>query len=169
MSVSMPRAQSSLRRWFTLRSPSTTLREPILIDFSLWNEGSGPVHVNLGPDCTDHFEFAIDRPDGKIVWAHRLPTPQDEAPDRLFTSGDHVLRPGQVLRQALVLDEWLRFRRPGLHVVRALLADSIWTSPRRSLGRFSPRSSPSRCARSVKRLREACVRRSRPSWSRRPT
>jgi hypothetical protein len=155
----MPRSGVSLRRSFTLRSPTTTLHEPILIDFSLEleNESSGPVHINLGPDGTDHFEFAIDRPPGKIVWAHRIPTWQDEAPDRLYVGGDHVLQPGEVLRKTLLLDEWLRFRRPGLHVVRALLADSLWASSRRVLGRFEPEvlAIPV-LPRSAKRLRELC-------------
>jgi hypothetical protein len=141
---------------FTLPSPSVTLHEPILVDFSIQNGRAEPIRFDLGPDRKDHFEFSILALDGSSSWAHHREVDPDPA-GRAYALGAMSLRPEEVFHTRLLLDEWLSFDRPGRYEVGAALADTLWTEAGASLGRPRPEVLSIRVGRrSAKRLAQVC-------------
>jgi hypothetical protein len=138
---------------FSLFAESVTLHEPVFVAMCLENGTAEPVRVDLGPGRKDHIEFSIS----DALWIHRTASLYERRGDAAYRLGTLTLPPSTALRRRLVLDEWVKLRKPGRYPIRALLADTLWTADGASLGRAPATDLVLRvCDRDTKRLRSVC-------------
>lgn len=94
---------------YVLTTPTLSLHEPVLVDFSITNLGPAPVKANLGRGFNGNFVVVVTTPSG-----------QTTDPLRVMQRGAAVLgvlsiRPGGNERGTLVLNEWYAFSETGTY------------------------------------------------------
>jgi hypothetical protein len=94
---------------YVLTTPTLSLHEPVLVDFSITNLGPAPVKANLGRGFNGYFVVTVTTPSG-----------QTTDPLRLMQRGAAVLGvlsipPGGNERGTLVLNEWYAFNEIGTY------------------------------------------------------
>lgn len=108
---------------YSLESFATTMHEPIIVRFEVYNGSKEPMTVQLGADRTEGFAIQVKWPDGS---AHkRPPAPVREGIRR---TGNVSLAPGEHLRHELLLNEWASFNTPGKYELDVRLLTPIETA-----------------------------------------
>jgi len=103
-----PQATPSVTAAFALQGPTSTLHEPVAIEFSLHNQLGEEASIELGYDREGNFEFKIIQPDGSTVSPPPLPVHEG------ITRHHEVTMPaGETYRQRLILNKWYPFSKPG--------------------------------------------------------
>jgi len=98
-----------------------TLQEPIIIDFSIANEGPERIRFDLGGHGKSNFEFKIAAVNGAVIGVPRL------KPEGVGPSGEHFLEPGETYTQKLLFNEWYSFEEPGVYKIKAEMTGPLKT------------------------------------------
>jgi hypothetical protein len=135
---------------FALRSPTVSLHEPVVLDFTFKNTSDGPVVIDLGKNRNTKFGFVISHR-GKSL---RCP-PLSQA--GFGRTGEISLKAGESVTQTLVLNLWYSFDDPGTYEIRPAM-----TTPVRAQGGASVTASQGAplalivTPRDVGRLKRVC-------------
>jgi hypothetical protein len=92
--------------------PEYTLNEPVFVDLVATNELREDVRLDLGPE---HLQFVVTSPDGTRTVLTRPPAEGMRPITRL------TLKPGQVDRRRILLNEWYSFDRSGTYALEVKL------------------------------------------------
>ncbi len=103
---------------FFLVGPSTTLHEPVLLQFAVSNSLSEPVSFDLGLNGTANFVVTVTAPDG-TTQTRRL------SPYGFGASGDYSLNTGESVTSTLLLNQWNDFAAIGDYKVTVTFLGSI--------------------------------------------
>jgi hypothetical protein len=107
---------------YSLESSATTMHEPIIVRFEVYNGSKEPMTVDLGDDRTEAFAIQVKWPDGTAQ--KRPPAPLREGIRRM---GNLSLAPGEHLRHELLLNEWASFNAAGKYELDVRLLTPIET------------------------------------------
>lgn len=120
--VDARQGRATLPASYSAPSRPTSLREPVLLVFSVKNNLDRPVTLDLGQDRKENFLFTVTRPDGSVVELPRM------SRMGLARVGKVRLEPGQTHRQELLLNEWYEFAEPGRYEIGVWLAATAMTA-----------------------------------------
>ena len=104
---------------FAMESAKLSLREPVVLIFTVQNQSENSATVDLGQDRKENFLFSLMRPDGTSV---RLPQLRS---DGFSILGVVSIEPGKHYVQQIVLNEWSEFEQLGSYKIRASLAKPV--------------------------------------------
>lgn len=107
---------------FSLVSPTVSLHEPVLVNFSLRNTSSKSVVADLGHNRNTLFSFSVTDPSGRRLFC---PPRRQEGFGR---AGDVSVQPGDSLSQTLIVDHWYTFATPGTYVLEPALTGTVTAS-----------------------------------------
>lgn len=106
---------------YSLEETQVSLHQPIILNFTVQNDFTQPVNLNLGQDRKEGFLFILTLPDGKKI---QLPQYSREGISR---TGNLLLEPQQIYTQKILLNEWADFASVGKYKIDGRLADPIKT------------------------------------------
>jgi hypothetical protein len=99
------------------------LRQPVVLQFRVDNQGFQPVRFDLGFNRTRNFLVTITQPNGQRFQAPLVPAVGGG--DQVFAVGRRRLLPGEQYVQQLLLNEWFPFAEPGRYTVDIRLRTDI--------------------------------------------
>jgi len=99
------------------------LRQPVVVQFRVDNQGVQPVRFDLGFNRTRNFLVTITLPNGQQVQAPLIPAVGGG--DQVFGVGRRRLLPGEQYVQQLLLNEWFAFADQGRYRVDIRLRSGI--------------------------------------------
>lgn len=100
---------------YSLATNPLTLREPVVLTFTVKNSTKGTVTFDLGQDRKGNYEFWITPPNGMRL---KLPQYGHEGMSRV---GRLSIEPGETFSQDLILNEWFKFEDVGSYVLQGRL------------------------------------------------
>lgn len=103
---------------FSLARATTTLHEPVIATFSVFNSSSETVNFDLGKDMTSSFIVAVTDPNGNS-------TTRQLDPDGVGLDGSISLPAGEGFSSDLLLNRWNDFSSVGDYRIRITLNGSI--------------------------------------------
>jgi hypothetical protein len=106
-------------------SPSRlSLAEPVVVKFTVENQGEQPIRIDLGFDRTENFVVTVIDPAGTPHTATLL---KRCGPDCAGRGGRIVVPPSQSFSHQLMLNDWFRFDRIGIYLVEFRLKTPVTT------------------------------------------
>jgi hypothetical protein len=104
--------------WFSPASSTTTLHEPMFLQFVISNQLADSVQFDLGVNRTANFEVVVTGPDGKTL-ARRLDS------GGFGRSGELSLGAGETFASTLLLNQWNDFAAVGDYKVKITLLGAV--------------------------------------------
>ncbi|HKV82817.1 MAG TPA: hypothetical protein VJP02_32010 [Candidatus Sulfotelmatobacter sp.] len=104
---------------YILPQRQLSLNAPVIVTFTVKNESSRPIKLDLGQNRKGGFVFELVQPDGTRI---RLP---QYGIDGMSRPGTLSVRPGQDFSEKLILNEWYQFKKPGSYGLEARLTQPI--------------------------------------------
>ncbi|HEY2461998.1 MAG TPA: hypothetical protein VGI16_14405 [Candidatus Acidoferrum sp.] len=98
---------------FSFESDSVTLHEPVILEFTVHNEGEAVLHLNLGRDRRARFLLFLTMPSGERIELHST------FREGFSRVGDIDIAPGETYRQQLILNRWFEFKDTGRYTLEA--------------------------------------------------
>ena len=115
-------AQETVVTKFKLNSPTITLHEPVVMNFTILNVLRNSIQFDLGNNRKGNFQFAVTTPQGE-----KIPLPRI-IEDGLTRVGKVSLDAGQTYTQMLLLNEWYPFSMQGKYEIEVRLVSETKTS-----------------------------------------
>jgi hypothetical protein len=136
---------------FSLASAKFSLHEPVIINFVVKNNFSETITFDLGSDRKESFQLNLTRPNGASSQARRII-------EGFAMTGKITLRPGQVYRQRLLINEWFDLSQIGAYAISVNLLTSIQSGNGRVVAKGANfRSTFEITSRNPKKLQEICA------------
>src|SRR6266478_4873053 len=88
---------------YALSDQTISLHQPVIVTFTVQNNTSESIHLELGQDRKEGFQFALTKSDGTKV---QLPILIRQGASRIGSLEVHA---GETYSQKLVLNEWYEF------------------------------------------------------------
>ena len=105
-----------------MQTHQLTLHEPVILVFSVKNNSSQMISLDLGQDRKGGFSFSITRPDGSKL---NLPRYLREG---LAAPGSVTVGAGESYSEDILLNEWYDFSIAGNYVVEGRLSQPVVTA-----------------------------------------
>ena len=104
---------------FSLASAKFSLHEPVAVDFVVKNDSSEAITFDLGADEKENFQLSLTRPNSASSQARRI------IKEGFAIRGKITIRPGQLYRQRLLINEWFDLPQIGAHTISVNLLTPI--------------------------------------------
>jgi hypothetical protein len=115
----LTRAAEQVDVHFHFRNSTITLREPVILMFTVHNGAAQAASFELGIDKRQFLHFSVTLPHGTTLEGEPL------YPEGIHVSGKVVIPPGGDYEQLLVLNQWFRFDSVGEYFLAAQLDTTI--------------------------------------------
>ncbi len=136
---------------FSLASAKFSLHEPVVINFAVKNKFSEPITFDLGADRVENFQLNLTRPNGASNQARRII-------EGFAMTGKITIRPGQLYRQRLLINEWFDLSQIGAYAISIDLLTPIRSESGRVVAKGANfRATFEIIPRNPKRLQEICA------------
>jgi hypothetical protein len=118
---------------YSLTEKSISVGEPIQVEFSIRNQSSQSIVVDLGMDRTAGFEVSISREDGQVLAGDLRAglvsrSPYSVIPGGVRAASTFTVAAGQTFRHRLLLNDWYRFTDAGVFYVDLNLKTPVVTA-----------------------------------------
>jgi len=104
---------------FIFENSQVVLGEPVFLIFTVQNNLTQNIKLDLGRDRKEGFLFIVVFPDGRKVQLPQL------SRGGIAIKGDLSIKPQQTYTQKVLLNQWIEFSSPGKYSLEAQLANPI--------------------------------------------
>lgn len=116
-------ARSEVEIHYSFQENPVSLREPVVLLFSVHNRLSQQITLKLGAENREFFEFSLTTPDGQVLQSR--PFTEGRVTYLVFGSGRAEIPPGGDYEQPLLINQGFQFNAVGTYLLTVRLASDI--------------------------------------------